>query len=480
MTEHSLSSGEPARPAVGYSSERIWITTALVVLAVLLGIGLAYLAVSVSFGASVGLLAALVMGVMVFRNPETGLLLLIFAIPLEDFNQLGQFGELSPIKLMGIAMLGAYMIHYIVFQRRERLVFIPQNIFLVLFFMIVLASDLVAVDPNYAVDKTFKLLRMIAFYFLVINIVRTEASLKRVFWVMILAGVLSAGYGMFEYYFRPEQLDEMRITGTLDDPTGFAYTMVILLPLAWYMLTHTTRPLLRAALAAAGALFLYAILLSGTRSAMAAAAGVVVLIALRQKRPLLNLTVAALILISALLFMPEQTQSRLGLFNQIDEAAQASTDRRITYLVYGTQLFMEHPFLGIGLGGFAEEYSQSEYQFMRGSDEARRIAHNMYMEIAVGTGLIGLVPFLLLVLSPLAGLQGVSARVRFGSLADMAKMIQISLLAYLFVGFFSSSQYDKILWLLLGLTALLPGIARSSIEQPAEKPGWEEEGAEDA
>lgn len=474
MSEHSHSN-DPDALVPGYSAERVWITSMLALLALAAGIGLAYVAVTASFGLSVGILAALIIGVLVFRNPEIGLLLLIFSIPLEDFNQLGQFGELSPIKLMGIAMLGAYAIHYIVFQRTDRLVYVPQNIFLALFLMTVLASDLVAIDPSYAVDKTFKLLRMIAFYFLVINIVRTEASLKRVFWVMILSGVLSAGYGMFEYFFRPEMLDEMRISGTLDDPMGFAYTMVILLPLVWYMITHTSQPALRLALAGAGGLFLYAILLSGTRSALLAAAGVVLLIALRQKRPLLNMTVALLIVLFALVFMPEQTRSRLGLSTRVDEAAQASTERRLTYLVFGSQLFMQHPFLGIGLGGFAEEYSQSEYQFMRGSDEARRIAHNMYMEIAIGTGLVGLTPFLLLVLSPLAGLQGVSSRKQFGAMADMAMMVQISLAAYLFVGFFSSSQYDKILWLLLGLAALLPVIARRSIEQAASQKA---EGAE--
>lgn len=465
MTDLRYDLEDDVRLQEDHSAGRNWVSPALVVLALLVGVGLAYLSVNVSFGLSLGVLAALILGAVVIRNPETGLLLLIFAIPLEDFNRLGQVGSLSPIKLMGVAMLGAYIIHYLVFQRNERLVYVPQNIFLALFFMAVLASDLIAIDPAYAVDKTYKLLRMVVFYFLVVNIIRSEASLKRVFWVMIWAGILSAGYGLYEYYFLPGSLDDMRISGTLDDPTGFAYTMVILLPLVWYLLTHTRRPLMRLGLAAAGMLFLYAILLSGTRSAMLAAVGVMFLIAVQAKRPLLTLTIAALILLLALVFMPEQTKSRLGISSiETSKAAQASTERRITYLMFGTQLFLEYPFLGTGLGGFATEYGHSEYQFMRLSGEARRIAHNMYLEIAIGTGLTGLLPFLLLMGSPLIGLQKVTSRARYGLAADMAKMVQISLLAYLFVGFFSSSQYDKTLWLLVGLASLLPVVARNYAE----------------
>ncbi len=399
------------------------------------------------------------------HRPEIGLLAVAFAIPLEAFNLVGDTPLLSAMKALGVVALGAYFINYFVVSPHEKLADPIQNIYIVMLLLAMVASDLVAVDPSYAIDKTFKLVRMVSLYFLVINLVRTLPSLNRILWVMIAAGVLSAGYGYYQYFFTPDMLEDLRIIGTMDDPTGFAYAIVILLPLVWYMFRHASNRWLRIGLGLVELMFLYAIVLSGTRSGMIAALAVMMLVVLREKRPFLNISLIALVLVLGYFFAPEPVKSRLGLNGQTDrvaQSAQASTDRRFTYYTFGTQLFLERPFLGRGMGGFTETYSHSDYQFYLNDDDMNRVAHNMYLEVATGAGLVGLLPFLLLMFSPLVSLERAVRTHPPGPLSDIAKMLQISLVAFLLIGFFSSSQYDKSLWLLVGLTTATPLIIKAN------------------
>lgn len=453
----------PGRFVPGFLRGLPWLEIVLLGLLAVSGVVLAFVSVHWSFLVAVLSIVVIAGGLAILKRPEIGLLVVVFAIPLEDFNQFPGLGTLSVIKLLSLGLFAAYVVHYITFGQREGLVHVPQNVYISLFMLAVLASDMVAIDPANAIDKTFKLVRMVSFYFLVINIVRSRSSLHRVLWTMIVAGFLSAVYGLYQYYITPEALEpDMRVSGTIDDPVSFSHAIVILLPLVWYMLTHQSNLAARLFLAIAGLTFLLGILLSGARSGMMAAAGALLLLALREKRPLINITLVALLIAGSLILMPEHIKRRVGLSYEIDKAAQFSSERRETYYTFGLQLFLENPIIGTGMGGFAEAYSRSEYRFMRSEGDVKRIAHNMYLEIATGTGLLGLLPFLSILFVSLANLQRVLGCSQLGTLCDLAKMIRISLSAFMFVGLFSSSQYDKPLWLLIGLASIIPVLARQS------------------
>jgi O-antigen ligase len=439
-----------------------WIEVGLIVLLIMAGVGLAFIAIHWSFKLALLVILVIVGSLIVIKRPEIGLNLIILAIPLEDFNKIGDLGSISLIKLLTLGVLGAYLIHHFVINQEEKFINPTQNVNIIALLLAVLVSYFAALDPNTAISHILKFVRMAAFYFLVINIVRSKAILQRVVWTMIITGIFSAGYGVYEYYFTPEALMDMRISGTHDDPMSFSYSLVVLLPLIWCLIARKRRLVLRVLLIAVGFLFSYAIVLSGTRSGILAAIGVLAWIALRQRRTIiLNTLVIFVIAAFSLFFMPEQVKNRLGLTAITDKAALSSSERRITYYTFGLDLFMHNPILGTGLGGFTQAYSHSEYQYLRTGDDVDRIAHNMYLEIGTGAGLVGLIPFFLILLTPLIGLQSTIHKLRSGSLPELAKMIQISLTAFIFIGFFSSSQYDKPLWLIIGLATAIIEIAKT-------------------
>jgi O-antigen ligase len=171
---------------------------------------------------------------------------------------------------------------------------------------------------------------------------------------------------------------------------------------------------------------------------------------------LFNLFVVAVVVLVAFLLLPQQVKARLGLADRLDKAAQESTERRLSYYAYGVNLFLENPFLGSGLGGFTAQYHRSIYRFWLNQGDVLRVAHNMYLEIGIGAGLLGLIPFLMILLSCLTGLQGLVRKKPPSSYAELASALQISMVGFMMVGLISSSQYDKPLWLLISMAAVLP------------------------
>jgi O-antigen ligase len=95
----------------------------------------------------------------------------------------------------------------------------------------------------------------------------------------------------------------------------------------------------------------------------------------------------------------------------------------------------------------------------------------MYLEFAVGSGLLGLIPFIMLLVSAMLGLQRAIGEAPSSLYRDMAQTVQASLLTFLLVGFFSSSQYDKPLWLLIGLAVVVPLLINQENRQEKGLPG---------
>ena len=75
-----------------------------------------------------------------------------------------------------------------------------------------------------------------------------------------------------------------------------------------------------------------------------------------------------------------------------------SISRRMSYLVVAKGAFRDRPLLGWGPGAFRDIYGQStaSLAFAKDENDFRRLAHNSYVEVAIGTGVIGLIPFLCL------------------------------------------------------------------------------------
>lgn len=377
-------------------------------------------------------------------------MLLIFVLPLEELNI---DGGLSAIKLISIAVFGCSILNYLIFRPQEPLVRASQNSLIILFLLTSLLSIFAAIDPSQAVERIPKLLRVLALYFFVINLIRTEKYFQIALWLFVIGGFVCTLYGFFD----PAQVGE-RFQGALGQPNGYALTMTPRVPIALALLRIDRTFWKKIILVIMLITIAYGIILSGSRGGLLSVSLALILFAIFQKNKVSGLVLISIIFALGLLIMPQDIKTRTGLNGASPSSDLGnSTDRRLTYQVYGVELFEENPILGIGLDGFAEAYAQSEYRFLIHTQELR-VAHNSYLEIATGTGVIGLVSFLGILASAIILVLKYSQKKYMGASSDLA-IISTGLFAALggyYLGMlFGSRQYEKTFWFLLALPIIL-------------------------
>jgi putative inorganic carbon (HCO3(-)) transporter len=438
----------------------------LVAITLLFTTGLTYGMVNFSPALAFLGLLAIPAGILLVTRPDLGLLLVVFAIPFENFNEISG-KSLSVLKILSIVVFGAATIHFFVFRRKDKLVGAPQNWLIGIFLIAIILSNFVAIDPPVTQDRTFKMLRVISMYVVAINVIRTQRSFKSLIWVFLVSGFLCALYGVYGYYFDPASLDtEGRVTGTMDDPNEFAAAMVARLPLALYLLQAEKGHFRRLVLLGGIGVTAYGITLAGSRGGLLALGLALVFFILLQRRKIVWLIPTGFIVVVMLITMPVSLQQRVGLMpSEKDDGSDSSAERRMTYQVFGWELFHEYPILGVGLDGFSEAYSHSEYRFLVVSGE-QRLAHNMYLEIGIGTGLIGLTPFVLLLAWSLwASWRLTRHRELDPFLANISGGLFAGLAGFLLACVFLSEQYEKSLWLLIAMVVIAQQVVSAAERQ---------------
>ncbi|MFT3894511.1 MAG: O-antigen ligase family protein [Anaerolineales bacterium] len=383
-------------------------------------------------------------------------MIVILVLPLEEFNIDGGF---SVIKFLSIIVFGCAILNYIIYKPHEPLVRSSQNTIILIFLLVALISVFVALDPTRVLERMAKLLRVVALYFFTINLIRSEKHFRIALWLFIIGGVLCTLYGFFD----PAQVGQ-RFQGALGQPNGYALTMTPRIPIALALMNVEKNFWKKLSLLIMGAFISYGIILSGSRGGLLAVSLALILFLLFQKNKIVWFAATTLIFVIGYLVMPEEIKLRVGL---TDTPASSdlgnSTDRRLTYQVYGMDLFQEHPVLGIGLDGFAEAYAQSEYRFLIHTRDLR-VAHNTYLEIATGTGVVGLIPFLGILLSALFTAWKYS-RGKYVylnlSLAILSTGLFAALGGYYLGMLFGSRQYEKTFWFLLALPIVVDFIITS-------------------
>jgi O-antigen ligase len=139
----------------------------------------------------------------------------------------------------------------------------------------------------------------------------------------------------------------------------------------------------------------------------------------------------------------------------------------------------DRPVLGVGAGNFpivepvyaAETINLRQVRFIV---DTPKVAHNTYLGIQAELGTPGLIAFLLLVGAAIAStLRAISAALAAGDreLEFLGRGVLVALVGFLAAATFGSFEYDKQLWLFLGLAAAMSAVvSRSTRSQGARSP----------
>jgi O-antigen ligase len=324
-------------------------------------------------------------------------------------------------------------------------------------------STLWAEDGGEVAENVMRFTLNVFLFLIVYTAIRERKHARWAAGAFVASAALSAGYGFLS---TPQPGPEDRLAGFVGEPNQLAATLVAGLALAVALAAITRfRPLLRSLAVVSAGFCAAGLLLTLSRGGLVALAMCIVVsifMAGRWRGPAaaVALAVALATVVYFGVYAPTAARERVT-------TLEGGTGRTDIWTV-GWRMFEANPVLGVGAGNFrtASVHYLLEPGALLRDDlilDNPKTAHNIYLQELSELGLVGGVLFLVIVGFSLR--CALTAARRFEEQGDsemeiLARGVFVALAGILTAQFFASEIFSKQLWLLLGLSPALLGIAR--------------------
>jgi exopolysaccharide production protein ExoQ len=354
----------------------------------------------------------------------------------------------------------------VVNRKKIRIAFVaahPQFFAVLCFFLVWVTLSITWSEfPSKAIEPVSRYVLNAFLFLIVFTAVRNRQHVRWLVGAFVASSTLSGAYGLV---VPPAPGAEDRLAGTIGEPNQLAAVLVAGVVLAAALaVVEWKQPLLRIGLLGAAGICLLATFLTLSRAgliALAIAMIAAIAVAGRWRGPVFAfaaVALASLIGFFAVIATPGQ-QARVTEFG--------GGSGRSDIWTIGWRMVQAHPVHGIGVGQFP--LSSVHYLLAPGAIQRSdyiistpKVAHNIYLQILAETGVVGLIPFLVIIGFSLR--CALRAARKFQQQGDMhmelmSRAVLVGLVAILVADFFASEQFSKQLWLLLGLGPALLAIA---------------------
>ena len=254
-----------------------------------------------------------------------------------------------------------------------------------------------------------------------------------------------------------------RAIGTANDPNFFAAMIIISLPLIANFFFTNKSVKVRFFLCVLFINNTYAIVITYSRAMMLVFTLIMVIIFLEHLRKLKLIYLGFFVLmLTVLMGLVVKELPKTAIWERMRSLSTPQIDmslmRRASYIQVAKKAIMHKPFIGSGPDTFPALYEKSMYSiaFYTKQSGYTRAAHNTYLEIVVGCGILGLAFFLYTLCLSLRYFYKVQYNLRFydEKQAAYVRSLAYSFISILFSFLFLSAVYLKYLWLFLGLSAV--------------------------
>ena len=332
-----------------------------------------------------------------------------------------------------------------------------------LLLLLLLVIDFIASLLSFAPRKSLQIwavyFAFMIFYFVIINTVKTREQFFNLLTVFSLSGLLVCLYGVAQYVFgwnvKQAWIDEdmfedikMRIYSTLENPNVLGEYILLVMPVCISLMWTKAKSLSKVFYAAVTAVVAVALVLTFSRGCWIGimfSAAVFITFAAGK---LWGLALIALPVIPMIL-----PQSIINRFLSIGDMKDSSTSYRV-YIWMGTLLMLRDFWLsGIGLG--TDAFTQV-YPFYSYSSIVAPHSHNLFLQILVESGIVGLAAFLLLLFFFVKRLiAGYQHEGKYGKMSVALTAIGAAVIGFLVQGMFDNCFYNyrvfMVFWSVIGL-----------------------------
>jgi O-antigen ligase len=365
----------------------------------------------------------------------------VFSIPSENAITIQGLGSLS--RLLAI---GAFALTIVSLFDRGRFRLRSPPLFVITAFVFlawVIATYFWSIAPSTSLSRIFTMAQLIVFVWMLHEVPRDDrdrASLMQAF-VLGCYLILVVAIGLF--FFSPG--DYYRQSGPFN-PNGLAVVAGLGIPMAWMLALRHTTGAMRWLNMLYPLITLFGIVLAASRGGLLTT--LVALLIIPATMPLLGLVRGAAVSIAAVIMaitvITVLPQTFPALERNLDRLAETSDELqggtltgRTDIWATGYEIFRENPLFGVGAGGFV-----SANRMLTGSGKN---AHNAFIAVAVGTGIIGLALYVGLFAIALTGILLVRER-RLEFLVLFAALV-VAMMP-------TNSDNDKFAWFVLSMLAV--------------------------
>jgi putative inorganic carbon (HCO3(-)) transporter len=385
-------------------------------------------------------------------------------------------------RLLGflVPLLLAVPLVYRVLLRGETLRFPGMIIAALLMLACHTVSALYSERPYIALESVFSwLLEGVMLAFIMLNVLRSRSEVFAAARAIVAAGALMGflvllqqmlgptEYGMAGFgQLSSEDLDRVqyRLAGPIGEQNRFAQILAVLIPVA-AGLAISAPARQRWLYWIAMLLICGGVLLTFSRGALVALVLVIpfaLLFGLLRMRHLVLTAIVGVMLMATMPYLASRVVSigevvlqSTGLAPGGFRNADGASRGRVTSMQAAGLLFLDHPLLGAG-PGLAPEYYQ-EYALLVGGKvrTGTRRTHNLYLQLAAETGVLGLSAFLVFIWMVVHSVGDARRRAQFydRELWGLVCGLQLGLLIFLATSIFLHAAYIRYFWLLLALAA---------------------------
>jgi putative inorganic carbon (hco3(-)) transporter len=426
-----------------------------------------------------GLVAIAVVMAIIIR-PSLGANILVLAIFTNISDLLTKQGYPGIIKPLVAVVAVALLVRYIYAGQ------IPVGhsktakveYFLLAYFMVVIASFLVASDKNRAMSDITDLGKDIVIIYCILFALRHSRTWKHTNWLILVTTTMLCLLSVYQLvtnnydqtFFRLAsiQMDRAlavsstpRIGGPINAPNLWAQVLVALSTILVFRIFYEKQPIVKLAAVVMLGIMLYIVLNTYSRGAYLVIAidAVLLLFMFRKRFNPMILLAGTVIVIFTIPFLPTTYRERftsLFIVTSQDGIYQDTSLRgRSSEMLTGLAMFAEHPILGVGAGNYPTNYQR--YAQLIGIEfrtEARD-PHSLYVQLLAETGILGTITFLGIVFFLFDALNKACAAIeKSPRLADWLPWIssyRFAILSYLLTSIFLHNAYIRYLWILIAM-----------------------------
>lgn len=404
--------------------------------------------------------------------------LLSILVRYHDFPALARYA--------GVALVTA-VLGYRLFVQRERLASDRLTWWLLAYGLMVAVGVVYARSPDLVVSNVIEFVRSFFTYLIVINTLTTIKRVHIALYAIMAAGVFLATLTVFQTLtgqfdqdfgglaqYRVSDIagdaEAARPGGTIGDANYYGQLLLVVVPIALYLLFDGRTRLARlVGLACAGILTVAVIFTYSRGDALALGAIAIAAVIFKRPNPLL-IVGGVIALVLALPLLPSNYMARLTTVLDVAQGNQQtiygedSIRGRAGATQAAIEMFADHPLFGVG----RENYPLYQLEYLSGTGFAKVAKgippHNLYLEVAAEHGVMGILVFGGLLLVAWGALMDARRRfkwVRATREYELTGWLAIAFIGYLVTAVSLHGAFLYILWMIISLIAAVRLIARS-------------------